>query len=102
MNSDNLLSIVNHSSSLLVFLSTLALIIFCFGCSKSKIYKYGNTIAYTLKFSTALCCICGLYNLIQIQKSEWCDTFFNIGVAFTFVGSALFYYRDFITRKTLK
>ena len=54
MIADDINIVANAACNLIVFISMLVFIIFCFGRSDSLIYRYGSTQAYCLKFGLVI------------------------------------------------
>jgi len=91
--------VVNAVCNLIIFISMLAFIIFCFGRRNSAIYKYGSFQAYGLKFGLVTVCLGSLSNLLTFSNPPFTEIILNIGLAALFLWAAVFHYLVFILKK---
>lgn len=99
MTADSVNIITNAACNIVVFISMLAFIIFCFGREDSTIYKYGSFQAYGLKFGLVTICLGSLSNVLTLSNPPFTEIILNIGLAALFLWAAIFHYFVFIVKK---
>jgi len=99
MTADIINIITNAICNVVIFISTLAFIIFCFGRQDSAIYKYGSFQAYGLKFGLVTISLGNLSNLLTLSNPPFTEIILNIGLAALFLWAAVFHYFVFILKK---
>lgn len=99
MNVEIINALVNATCNVLIFFSMLMFIIFCFGRSDSKIYKYGDLQAFILKLGLTTICLGSLVNLISLSNPPFSEIVLNIGFALLFCWAAVFHYIVFVLKK---
>jgi len=99
MIADDINIVVNAACNLIVFISMLVFIIFCFGRSDSLIYRYGSTQAYCLKFGLVIICLGSLANVLTLSNPPFSEIILNVGLAALFSWAAVFHYLVFIAKK---
>lgn len=99
MIADDINIIVNAACNLVIFISMLVFIIFCFGRSDSLIYRYGSAQAHCLKFGLVTICLGSLANLLTLSNPPFSEIILNIGLGTLFAWAAAFHYLVFIAKK---
>jgi len=99
MTADSINIVTNAVCNVVIFISMLAFIVFCFGRSDSVIYKYGSLQAYGLKFGLITICLGSLANLLTLSDPPFSELVLNIGLAALFMWAAIFHYFVFVAKK---